>query len=76
MKYKLKKSLLAIILSPLALCFMANATAPFPIENDYSDFTYTLVERHIVKMKQVKDHILIWNMKLPILVRIIVNIFM
>ncbi len=45
MKYKLKKSLLAIILSPLALCFMANATAPFPVENDYRDFTYTLVEK-------------------------------
>ena len=45
MKYKLKKSLLAIILSPLALCFMANATAPFPVENDYKDFTYTLVEK-------------------------------
>ncbi len=45
MKYKMKKSLLAVILSPLVLCFMANATAPFPVENDYKDFTYTLVEK-------------------------------
>lgn len=45
MKYKFRKSLLAIIFAPFALTLMANSTAPRPVEEEYKDFTYTLVSK-------------------------------
>ena len=45
MKHKFRKSLLAIIFAPFALTLMANSTAPRPVEEEYEDFTYTLVSK-------------------------------
>ncbi len=48
MKHKLRKTLLAFMLSPLALLFMGNsynALPPRPYKHEYVDFTYELVKK-------------------------------
>lgn len=48
MKHKMRKTLLAFMLSPLALLFMGNsynALPPRPYKHEYVDFTYELVKK-------------------------------